>query len=146
VPVPTAPTSPGLFSADGSGSGPGYILNQDGTLNGPAHPAKIGDQITIFATGVGPVTSTGGSAVTGFAPNVIIDGYNCDGTIQQVTGVTCSPVAATFGPVTGFPGSVYKLTMIIPYPAGYHVPPSSIALSVNGVVSQNGLSIYISNN
>jgi uncharacterized protein (TIGR03437 family) len=145
VPVPTAATSPGIFSADGSGSGPGYILNQDGSLNGPTHPAKIGDQITIYATGVGPVTSTSGSAVTSFVPNVMIDGYNCNGTIQQVTGVTCSPVAATFGPVTGFPGSVYKLTMIIPYPAGYHVPPSSIVLNLNGVVSQNGLSIYVNN-
>ena len=146
VPVPTAATSPGLFSADGSGSGPGYILNQDGTMNSATSPAKTGDQITLYATGVGPVTSTGGSAVTSFVPNVMIDGYNCNGTIQQVTGVTCSPVAATFGPVTGFPGSVYKLTMIVPYLAGYLVPPSSIVLNLNGVVSQNGLSLYIVNN
>ena len=134
LPVPTAPTSPGIFSADGSGSGPGYILNQDATLNGPAHPAKIGDQITIYATGVDPVTSTNGNVVTGFPVSVLIDSINS------------TPVATTFGPVTGFPGSVCTLTTVIPSPAGNHVPPSSVVLNVNGVVSQNGLSIYISNN
>ena len=143
VPVPTAATFPGIFSADGSGSGLAYIVNQDGTRNGATNPAKVGDQITIYATGVGPVTSTGGSAVTSFVPNVMIDGFNCDGSIQQVTGVTCSPVAATFGPVDGFPGSVYTLTVVVPF-TGSTPSPSSIVPNVNGVVVRTGLSIYIS--
>ena len=48
--VPAAPASPGIYSADGSGYGQGYILNSDGTLNSPANPAAPGSAITIFAT------------------------------------------------------------------------------------------------
>jgi len=44
---------PGIFAADGSGSGPGAILNQDGTLNSPAHPAPAGSVVVLSATGAG---------------------------------------------------------------------------------------------
>jgi len=37
-----AAAAPGLFAQNASGSGPGAILNQDNTLNGPGHPAVKG--------------------------------------------------------------------------------------------------------
>jgi uncharacterized protein (TIGR03437 family) len=45
--------SPGLFTVDGSGSGPIAAVNQDGSLNNGANPAKAGSVVTLFATGQG---------------------------------------------------------------------------------------------
>ena len=89
--VPVASTSPGLYSQDGTGYGQGYILNEDGTLNSPSHPADYGARITIFATGVGPVTFTNGYAETATPVSALVDGFYCLG------------VAALMGPVAGFP-------------------------------------------
>jgi uncharacterized protein (TIGR03437 family) len=139
VPVPVAAASPGVFSADSSGLGQGYILNPDGTLNTPSNPAKPGDKITIFANGVGPVSFTNGYAVTGSPVNVFIDGFYASG------------VAAVMGPVAGFPGSVYQITVIVPNFAAINpdlknstFPPLlGLVLQVAGNASQIGLSISV---
>jgi uncharacterized protein (TIGR03437 family) len=47
--------SPGLFTADSSGSGQLAAVNQDGTVNNGAHPAKAGTYVTLFGTGQGLV-------------------------------------------------------------------------------------------
>lgn len=46
-----APTSynPGIFTIHGQGA----VLNQDGTVNTPSNPAKLGTIVSIFATGTG---------------------------------------------------------------------------------------------
>lgn len=137
-----ATASPGLFSADGSGMGQGYILNQDGTLNSPSNPAAPGEKITLYATGVGPVSFTNGYAVTQFPVSVYIDGFYCDG------------VAAVMGPAGGFPGAVYRLTVYVPNPAtmvasnpylqNFTFPPLvGIVLMIDGAASQDGLAISI---
>jgi uncharacterized protein (TIGR03437 family) len=52
-------SAPGIFTANGSGTGQGAILNQDGTLNSAANPAPKGSVVVIFATGEGQ-TNPGG--------------------------------------------------------------------------------------
>ena len=47
--------SPGLFTVDGSGSGQVAALNQDGSLNNGANPAKAGSVVTLFGTGQGAI-------------------------------------------------------------------------------------------
>jgi uncharacterized protein (TIGR03437 family) len=137
-----ATTSPGLFSADGSGFGQGYILDKDGTLNSPANPAAPGDKITVYATGVGPVSFTNGYAVTQFPVDAFIDGFHCDG------------LAAVMGPIAGFPGAVYQLTVLVPNPAlmvttdpgilNFKFPPQvGVVLQLDSATSQNGLAISI---
>ncbi|MFY9728764.1 MAG: SBBP repeat-containing protein [Bryobacteraceae bacterium] len=137
-----ATASPGLFSADGTGFGQGYILNKDGTLNSPTNPATPGDKITIYATGVGPMSFTNGYAVTQFWADAYIDGFHCDG------------LAAVIGPVAGFPGAVYQLTVLVPNPAAmaatnpnllnFTFPPQvGVVLQIDGASSQNGLAISI---
>ncbi len=49
--------SPGLFTVDGSGSGQIAAVNQDGSLNNGANPAKAGRVVTLYATGQGVVSS-----------------------------------------------------------------------------------------
>ena len=57
--LPVAPTAPGIFTANSTGSGQAAALNQDGTLNSASNPAQVGSVITLYATGEGQ-TSPGG--------------------------------------------------------------------------------------
>ena len=140
--IPVSATSPGIFSQNGSGYGQGYILNKDGTLNTPSNPASPGDPITIFATGVGPVSFTQGYAVTQYLVNVFIDGFFCNG------------IAAVMRPVQGLPGNVYQISVFVPNPAvlaqndpdlkNFKFPPLvGITMQIDGVYSQNGIAISI---
>jgi uncharacterized protein (TIGR03437 family) len=52
-------TSPGIFTADSSGRGPGAILNQNASLNSNANPAPVGSVVSIFATGEGQTNPAG---------------------------------------------------------------------------------------
>jgi uncharacterized protein (TIGR03437 family) len=52
-------TSPGIFTLDGSGTGQGAIVNQDGTLNGPLTPATTGTVVSIYGTGEGQTDPPG---------------------------------------------------------------------------------------
>jgi uncharacterized protein (TIGR03437 family) len=67
-----AATAPGLFTADGSGSHGGAILNQDNTLNTAANPASAGSVVQIFATGEGVTNppSMDGKLQSGSTPPV----------------------------------------------------------------------------
>ena len=103
--IPAAAASPAIYTTGGDGTGQGYILNSDGTLNSPTNPAATGSAITIFIAGAGQFTLQNGYAVTTQVPAVYIDGFYCNG------------IAATAGPVNGFPGSVYQLRVFVPDPA-----------------------------
>lgn len=140
--IPVSASSPGIFAQNGSGYGQGYILNKDGTLNTPSNPAAPGDNITIFATGAGPVSLTQGYAVTGFPVIVRIDGLYADG------------VDAVMSPAQGLPGSVFQITVTIPNPANlvaanpnlknFQFPPLvSVVMQIDGASSQNGITLSI---
>ena len=113
----------GLFSANGSGLGQAYILNQDGTLNTPQNLAKPGQTITVYANGLNPE----------FAASLYID------------GILCQTVSAVTGPVAGLPGNVYQLTAYVPKPPANTTPDTEvpIVLQVNNSTSQLGLSIGV---
>lgn len=57
--LPVAPTAPGVFTSNASGSGQAAAINQDGTFNGPTHPAPIGTIVAFYLTGEGQ-TNPGG--------------------------------------------------------------------------------------
>jgi uncharacterized protein (TIGR03437 family) len=59
VTIPVAPASPALFSKDGTGGGPGAILNQDGTLNSYGNPAERGSVVVLYGTGAGQTIPAG---------------------------------------------------------------------------------------
>lgn len=50
---------PAIFSMNASGSGPGAILNQDGSVNSASNPADRGSIIVLYATGAGQTTPEG---------------------------------------------------------------------------------------
>ena len=93
VTISLSPTAPGIFTANSSGSGQGII--QNGTDPGyaapvgafpfpaPSHPAKPGDTVVIWASGLGPVTP---SIPTGLTPGLNgLPFSSCAGTKQFCT-------------------------------------------------------------
>lgn len=56
VNVRVLPSAPALYSLNSSGSGPGAIFNQDGSVNSSATPAQPGQVVILFGTGEGLTT------------------------------------------------------------------------------------------
>jgi uncharacterized protein (TIGR03437 family) len=59
---------PALFTQDSSGKGQAAASNQDGTLNGAAHPAKVGSYLSLWLTGAGQMNPSGADGQPGAAP------------------------------------------------------------------------------
>ncbi|MBI1787162.1 MAG: hypothetical protein HYR60_06365 [Acidobacteria bacterium] len=59
VSMPVSESAPGIFTLDASGRGQGAMLNEDGSLNGPANPARKGSIVVWFATGEGQTNPAG---------------------------------------------------------------------------------------
>ena len=135
--MPVAPSSPGIFSMDGSGSGQGAILNQDGSINSFGNPAPRGAVITLYATGAG-----------GFSPAGI------DGTVVNADNLPAVllPLSVEIGGIDaevlyagGAPGLVEGVVQVnarIPAgaPVGAAVP---VILSVGNRTSQSGLTVAV---
>jgi uncharacterized protein (TIGR03437 family) len=69
VTLQVAATAPGVFSINGSGRGPGAILNaRDGSVNSASKPALRGDWVSIFATGAGVTMPASVDGVLASAP------------------------------------------------------------------------------
>jgi uncharacterized protein (TIGR03437 family) len=58
-PVPMNTVSPAIFVTTSAGAGAklAAVINQDGTVNSATNPAKVGEYISIYATGQGVVPS-----------------------------------------------------------------------------------------
>ncbi len=106
--VSTASSRPGIFTLDGSGAGQAAALNQDGSINGPNHPAPKGSIVILFGTGVGamsPVPADG--SVTG---SVLA-------TPKSVVGATVGNATASVqyaGPAPGLVAGVLQINIKIP--------------------------------
>ncbi|HUS06566.1 MAG TPA: hypothetical protein VMZ52_09735 [Bryobacteraceae bacterium] len=112
VTVPVARTSPGIFSVPSAGFGPGAILHADFSLVSASQPARPGETVLVFLTGLGAVSpavqdGTAGPSAPPFsittAPlNVYIDGL---------------PAAVSFnGLAPGLAG--YQMNVTVPLNAG----------------------------
>ncbi|MEO7649825.1 MAG: hypothetical protein ABIZ80_05115, partial [Bryobacteraceae bacterium] len=68
ISVPVVSAIPGLFSLNGSGTGPGAILNQDNSLNSATNPIPAGDIVLLYGTGEGQTVPAGGDGLLAVAP------------------------------------------------------------------------------
>jgi uncharacterized protein (TIGR03437 family) len=115
--VSVAASSPGFFTYNSTGAGEAAAINANfGTFNSAANPVKIGDYITLFATGEGQTTPAGvdGKLATiplpspNLAVSATVDGIPA--VVQYKGGV--------FGTVAG----LMQLNLLIPAgvrPGGY---------------------------
>jgi uncharacterized protein (TIGR03437 family) len=140
IELTSALTSPAIFATNGTGQA--AILNQDGSLNGPANPEAAGNIVSIFVTGEGQTSPPG---VTGSV--TCQSGCN---TLQQipvpqqpVTAVVGNqPATVTFyGEAPGLVAGVLQVNLIIP--AGTPPGAAPLAISVGGKQSQPGVTLSV---
>lgn len=86
-------SQPGIFQSGGAG----LILNQDGTVNSSTNPAKQGSIISLFVTGLGPLSHTpldGSVAAAGATPTLPIGVFLGSG--PQAPYMAVNPAAITY--------------------------------------------------
>jgi uncharacterized protein (TIGR03437 family) len=112
--VQVAAAAPDVFTANQAGWGQAAALNAaDGTVNSPANPAKIGEYISLYATGEGQTTPGGADGkLAGSTPSL---------PSRPVT-VMVGGIPATVQYAGGLPGQVAGLMQVnVQIPNG--VPP-----------------------
>ena len=119
VTLQVAATVPGVFSINGSGQGPGAILNTtDGSVNSAAKPAARGDWVSIFATGAGVTTP---ASVDGFVASAPLASPNAEVSVIM-GGLVCQ---LNFeGAAPGLVSGVLQINAQVPdgLPPGASVP------------------------
>lgn len=141
------PTSPGIFTANSSGTGPAAALNvQKGvtSVNDAGHPANAGDVVTLYITGAGQTNPAGvngkpggdGSAGNPFSIPIAL------------VGVTIGGKSATVQFAGGAPGVVAGIMQVnVVVPAG--LPAGAVPVVViagTGPSAQSGVTIFVSGN
>jgi uncharacterized protein (TIGR03437 family) len=118
--------SPGVFEQPNPQNLPLVLaLHPDGSLVSPASPAVQGEQITIFATGLGPYTHP---AVDGFPASPVTNFLVADAITVTLGAVQITPDWA--GAATGIVGvSVVKVTIAPDMPAATN---ANFTITVSG--------------
>lgn len=108
VTVPLLSSAPGVFSQDGSGSGIGAVLRPNNTVVTTANPAKRGETIQIYLTGLGAVSPAvpDGTAGSNNAPSLTVSPV-----AVYLNGQVATVVYSGLAP--GLPG-LYQLNVTIP--------------------------------
>ena len=137
VTVPVADAVPGVFTRNLSGTGPGVIVNQDGTTNSVTNPAAIGSLVLVYATGEGQTNPAG---VDGE-----LDGLSPPQPVTQPVTATIGGVPSTVvyaGGVSGLVAGLLQVNVEIPQgvSAGNEIP---IVLTIGGATSQQNVTIAL---
>jgi uncharacterized protein (TIGR03437 family) len=140
IAVNVSTTAPGVFTANASGTGPGAILNQNGSPNGPNNPATRGDTIVVYLTGEGQTSPAG---VTGKVTTV--------SSTPPLTPAPLLPISVLIGgqpanfsfagEAPGFVSGVMQLNVTVPLSAGTGAQP--IVVSIGGNSSQSGVTVAL---
>jgi uncharacterized protein (TIGR03437 family) len=109
VDVPLAPTAPGVFSLSQNGLGDGAILHADFSLVNAASPAKRGETVLVFLTGLGAVAPTilDGAVAPVNPLSKTTGGMNIFVGGQLVTNISFAGLAPTLA-------GLYQLNFVIP--------------------------------
>ena len=135
-----AGTAPGIFTANGSGTGPGAILNSDGTPNGPANSAPRGGYVVLYTTGAGQTNPPGVSGkVTTVAAGLPITPVPIAPIEVRINGQTAPVVFA--GEAPGLVSGIVQLNVQIPTT----VSPGNVPIQVimGGVSSLPGVTVSV---
>jgi uncharacterized protein (TIGR03437 family) len=126
VNVNVADALPGLFTADGSGTGPANARLADASALSGSNPVNRGDMVTLYATGLGAVMPAVATGATPTAPSTCVNPAKV-----TVGDRTVDPDFAGLDP--GVPG-LYRIVVRIPadLSATGDVP---VKLTVNGADS-----------
>jgi uncharacterized protein (TIGR03437 family) len=136
VSVPVTNTMPGIFSADGSGSGLGAIQNADGSYNGPGNPAPPGSVVVLYVSGLGQLNppQPNGSIVAGTDLPVLRypASVSIGGQPSQVVYSGPAPLAVA---------GLYQVNCVVP--AGLASGPAPVVVTADGRSSQPNLTVSV---
>jgi uncharacterized protein (TIGR03437 family) len=135
LPVTIAATSPGLFTADGSGKGQAFAVNEDGSTNTTASPVPQGHVISVYATGFGlvsPAVADGSQDSAGFAHPLL----PVTATINNQ-----SAIVQFAGGDTGLPAGTIRVDIRVPPGVTGNAVP--VAIQIGSVLSQPGVTIAV---
>jgi uncharacterized protein (TIGR03437 family) len=126
-------TSPGIFTLDQSGRGSGAILNVSGALVDAARPARAGDFISIYCTGLGATNPLvgAGQAVSAATPTVATVTLSIGGRPASVTYSGLAP---------GFVG-LYQVNAVVP--TGLSAGNHEILIQAGSATSRTGVTIAV---
>ncbi len=134
--VPVAPSVPGIFTLDASGLGRGAVLNQDGTVNDPTHPAARGSVIQIYATGEGDTSPPGvtGSVTHGDLKRPLLPVTVTIGKLDAAVQYAGSAPESVAG--------LFQVNAVVPQGVtpGAAVP---IVVTVGSTLSQDGVTVAV---
>jgi len=135
-----ADSTPAIFSLDSSGGGPGAILNQDGRVNSPQHPARIGSTIVFYATGLGktdPPSEDGEVASTSAGAKLPAAAQPVS---VQISGTNAKVAYA--GAAPGFVAGVFQVNVVIP-PNIYTADIIPMVIQAGDQISQGALYVAL---
>ncbi len=150
--VTIAATSPGIFTADGSGAGGAAALNYSAatsqySLNSSSNPAKIGDTVLLYLTGEGdynatPLSGVSGASNTGY---IIPSSLSPLPQVSPLPTVTIGGADATVsyaGPMVGSMAGLLQMNVVVPVGSatGAAVP---VVVTIGGNTTQAGVMLAI---
>jgi uncharacterized protein (TIGR03437 family) len=134
--IPVAPTAPGLSTLNRSGSGPGAILNQDGSINSAANPAAAGSVISLFGTGVGLMNPRWPSGALVISPPF---GQPVNPVSVQIGGQNA--VVTYAGDAPWLPSGVFQINANIP--ANVESGAADVSVSAGGFSSTQRVTVSV---
>ena len=137
----TTTTVPGLFTQNASGSGPGAILNQDYSVNGPNNATAKGSIVMVYLTGEGLTSPPG---VTGAITTASLPPPQVTPMPLLAVGVTINGASVPYeyaGEAPGLVAGMMQLNVQIPATAPSGNLP--ITVSIGGNTSQKGVTVSV---
>jgi len=136
----TAATAPGIFTANGTGKGPGAILNQDYSLNTSNNPVPKGGYVFIYVTGEGQTDPRGVDGKLTTATST--PPYTPQPLLPVAVLVDGQPVNVVFnGEAPGLVSGVMQINIQIPTNA--RSGTLSLQVSIGGASAQSGVTVAV---
>jgi uncharacterized protein (TIGR03437 family) len=139
VTVPVAAVAPGLFSANGTGSGTGYYYDSSGLVAEYSQAVQLGDTVVLFATGFGatnPPVATGTLGPTPGAAAAATVTMTINNQSVPVTFAGLEP-GDLEGALPGYDEVVFTVPSTLTVPTGQLSATFPVVVTVGGVATQS---------
>ncbi len=132
--IAAAQTAPGIF--------PDAIVNEDGSINGPSHPAPKGSYVQMYGTGLGQTTPAGTDGIVTPVVNYPKQVYTVAATLSQNPLFSAALPMNVFyyGPAPGLAAGVCQINAFVP--AGAASGENFLVLSA-GPAGSPGIPFYV---
>jgi uncharacterized protein (TIGR03437 family) len=121
------PAIPGIFTIAGGSA----AVNQDGTLNSAANPAKTGSVVSIWVTGTGEVSGVDGQVATAAGNTCVY----CQVSVNGATEMNGLSLALYAGAAPGIIDGVSQINFTVPSLPNSTTNSASVTLAVGTAVS-----------